>query len=93
MTGRAAGMTGADCCGSSWFVTGNAYGMRRLDSRLRGNDVGGCGNDGTSRGNDVGGCRNDGESNLLRPGRNLCRKSKRNRRVEGSSAPQECTVE
>ena len=29
-------------------------------------------------GYDVGGYGNDGASNLLRPGRNLCRKSKRN---------------
>ncbi len=38
-------------------------GHRPMDSRLRGNDGGGCGN--------------DVESNLLRPGRNPCRKSKR----------------
>ena len=30
------------------------------DSRLRGNDVGVCGNDGGERGNDVGVCGNDG---------------------------------
>ncbi len=40
--------------------------MEKRDSRLRGNDVGEYGN--------------DGESNLLRPGHNPCRKSKRQER-------------
>ena len=41
------------------------WGRRALDSRLRGNDGGGCGNDGDKWGNDVdGGGSEGGESSL-----------------------------
>ena len=50
MAWESVGMTGMGRCGAGWFVAENGCWMWPLDSRLRGNDVGGCGSDVGTRG-------------------------------------------
>ena len=48
--GRGNDVTGWEVCCADGMEAGDGAGHRPLDSRLRGNDVMGCGNDGTGAG-------------------------------------------